>query len=166
MGTRSGDVDPSLHGFLQDQLGMDLKTITNTLNKKSGLLGLSGKSSDMRAIWTAAAEGDERSIIALEVFVYRLAKQICALTVALPSLDALVFTGGIGEHSSEIRGLVLQHLAVFDLDCDQGRNNRNGVDSHGIISSDSSAVTVMVVATDEELVIARDTDGIIRGLKS
>ncbi len=164
MGTRSGDVDPSLHGFLHDQLGMDLKSITDTLNKKSGLLGLSGKYSDMRDICNAAAAGDERSIIALEVFVYRLAKQICALTVALPTFDVLVFTGGIGEHSAEIRRLVLQHLTVFDLDCDQERNNQNGAYSHGIISSDVSGVTVMVVPTDEELVIARDTDVIIRGL--
>jgi acetate kinase len=166
MGTRSGDVDPSLHGFLQDQLGMDLKTITNILNKESGLLGLSGKYSDMRAICTAVAEGDERSIIALEVFVYRLAKQICALTVGLPTFDALVFTGGIGENSSEVRRLVLKHLAVFDLDCDHERNNRNGVDSHGMISSDSSAVAVMVVPTNEELVIARDTDVIIKASKT
>ncbi len=164
MGTRSGDVDPSLHGFLQEQLGMDLKTITNTLNKKSGLLGLSGKYSDMRAICTAAADGDERSIIALEVFVYRLAKQICALTVGLPTFDVLVFTGGIGENSAEVRRLVLQHLAVFDLDCDQERNNQNGTSSCGVISSDASGVTVMVIPTDEELVIARDTDVIIRGL--
>ena len=164
MGTRSGDVDPSLHGFLQEQLGMDLKTITNSLNKSSGLLGLSGKYSDMRAVCTAAANGDERSCIALEVFVYRLAKQICALTVDFPSFDVLVFTGGIGENSGEIRRRVLQRLAVFDLDCDQERNNQNGTSSRGVISSDASGVTVMVIPTDEELVIARDTDVIIRGL--
>lgn len=163
MGTRSGDVDPSLHGFLQDQLGMDLKTITDTLNRKSGLLGLSGKSSDMRVICTAAAKGDERCIIALEVFVYRLAKQICALTVGLPTFDALVFTGGIGENAAEVRELVLKHLAIFDLDCDRERNNRNGADSQGVISSDASGVAVMVVPTNEELVIARDTDVIIKG---
>jgi acetate kinase len=107
MGTRSGDVDPGVFGYLADQTGQSVDELTEALNTQSGLLGLSGLSNDMRTVEAAAAEGNERARLALEVFVHRLAKAIAGLVTSLERLDALVFTGGIGENSAVVRGQVL-----------------------------------------------------------
>lgn len=160
MGTRSGDVDPSLHGFLHDTLGLSLADINDLLNKKSGLLGLSGSTNDMRRLLEAKDAGDERAHIAFEVFTYRLAKAIAGLVVALGRLDALVFTGGIGENSTPVRRRTLEHLPFLGLRVDDAANARHGADSNGRISlpSDTKA---LVVHTDEEMVIARDTAALL-----
>ena len=116
MGTRSGDIDPAVFGYLADAAGMSAQEVTTALNKESGLLGLSGLSNDMREVRAAAVDGDERAALALEVFAYRLAKHLAALVVPLGRLDALVFTGGIGENDSSLRARVLASLGFLGLD--------------------------------------------------
>lgn len=155
MGTRSGDIDPSLHAFLADNIGLDVHKVKEILNNQSGLLGISGKSSDMRTIEEGIANKDERSILAMEIFCYRLAKYIAALTVPLKRIDALVFTGGIGENSSLVRAKTLDMLKIFNFAVDPKRNIVNGRDSNGIITKEKSPIA-LVVATNEELLIARD----------
>jgi acetate kinase len=156
MGTRSGDVDPSLHQFLAERTGQTLVQITELLTRKSGLLGLSGRSNDMRTLLEARAQGDERAAIAVEVFCYRLAKTVLALCAGLERLDALVFTGGIGEHAASVREETLKGLSILGFELDPRRNLGHGRDSSGRITSDASARTALVVSTNEELVIARE----------
>jgi acetate kinase len=155
MGTRSGDVDPGLHAFLADNLGYDVHKVTEIFNKQSGLIGMSGTSSDMRSIEKSMAEGDERATLAFEVFCYRLAKQIAALAVPLGKLDALVFTGGIGENSPLVRAKTLTWLKIFNFKLDPERNSIHGKHTNGIITKEKSTIA-MVVPTNEELLIARD----------
>ncbi len=160
MGTRSGDVDPSVFGYLADQAGLTVDEVTRALNTASGLAGLSGVSNDMRTVEAAAAAGNERAQLALEVFVHRLAKAIAAMVVALERLDALVFTGGIGENSVLIRGQVLARLGFLGLAEDAEANAGHGRATGGRISPDGP-VLALVVPTDEELLIARDTARLI-----
>lgn len=162
MGTRSGDVDPSLHQFLAERTGQTLAQITELLTRKSGLLGLSGRSNDMRTLLEARAQGDERAAIAVEVFCYRLAKTVLALCAGLERLDALVFTGGIGEHAASVREETLKGLAILGFELDPRRNLGHGRDSGGRITSDASARTALVVSTNEELVIAREAMRLVR----
>ncbi|MCU4675233.1 acetate kinase [Catenovulum sp. 2E275] len=155
MGTRSGDIDPSIHQFLADKLNLSLKEITDMLNKRSGLLGLSGSSNDMRTLSAKAADGDKQAALAIEVFAYRLAKSIASMVVGLNRFDALVFTGGIGENSFLVRGKVINHLAVLGFELDQNLNNQGG-DTFGIITTPDSRKAI-IVQTQEEWVIAQDT---------
>jgi acetate kinase len=160
MGTRSGDVDPSVFGYLADQAGLTVDEVTEALNTASGLAGLSGVSNDMRTVEAAAAAGNERARLALEVFVHRLAKAIAAMVVGLERLDALVFTGGIGENSALVRGQVLARLGFLGLAEDAQANARHGRTTGGRISQEGP-VLALVVPTDEELLIARDTARLI-----
>ena len=162
MGTRSGDVDPGVFGYLAGQAGLTVDQLTDALNTASGLQGLSGVGNDMRAVESAAAGGHERARLALEVFVYRLAKAIAGMVVGLERLDALVFTGGIGENSAEVRRRVLGRLAFLGLAEDAEANARHGRATGGRISLDGP-VLALVVPTDEELMIARDTARLIAG---
>jgi acetate kinase len=162
MGTRSGDVDPSIFGYLARQAGLDVDQVTDALEGASGLAGLSGVGNDMRDVESAAAAGDERARLALEVFVHRLAKAVAGMVVGLERLDALVFTAGIGENSAEVRSRVLARLGFLGLAEDPGANARHGRDTRGRISPDGP-VLAMVVPTDEELMIARDTARLITG---
>ncbi len=156
MGTRSGDVDPALHEFLANNLGWSLERIMKALNKESGLLGLSGQSNDMRTLVNAWEDGDERATLAIEVFAYRLAKAILGLTVGLSKIDAIVFTGGIGENSYRVRGKVIKNLRVLGIELDEALNARNGEAETGRLTKPGS-IPCLVVPTDEELMIARDT---------
>jgi acetate kinase len=156
MGTRSGDIDPSLHEHLCNTLNISLKEVSTLLNKQSGLFGLSGLTNDMRELLQAEAQGHERAAIAVEVFCYRLAKHIAALMVALGRLDALVFTGGIGENSIPVRARTLRLLPFLGLELDEEANNLHGRNTRGIISR-STRPCAIVTPTDEELLIARDT---------
>jgi acetate kinase len=160
MGTRSGDIDPGVFGYLAGQTGASAAELTGVLNTGSGLLGLSGTSNDLRTIQDAAAAGDERSQLAIDVFVHRLAKAIAALVTSLDRLDALVFTGGIGENSVLVRHLVLGRLGFFGLTEDAEANARHGRDTRGRITA-PGPVQALVVPTDEELMIARDTARLI-----
>jgi len=156
MGTRSGDVDPGVFGYLAERAGLGIDELSEALNTASGLQGLSGVSNDMRTVEAAAAEGHERARLAVTVFVHRLAKAIVAMVVGLERLDALVFTAGIGENSAFVRGQVLARLGFLGIAEDAEANARHGRDTRGRISPDGLAVA-MVVPTDEELMIARDT---------
>ena len=162
MGTRSGDVDPGLLGYMAGRTGMSLDEITEALNVDSGLQGLSGVGNDMRTVVAAAADGNERARLALEVFVHRLSKAIAGLVVGLERLDALVFTGGIGENSPVVRGMVLGRLGFLGLAEDAQANADHGRLTGGRISL-ASPVVALVVPTDEELLIARDTASLITG---
>ncbi|GAB96456.1 acetate kinase [Kineosphaera limosa NBRC 100340] len=165
MGTRSGDLDPGVLGYIHDRTGADISAITADLNKRSGLLGLSGISNDMRTLDEAAEAGDERAQLAIEVFTYRLAKYIAALMVPLQGLDALVFTGGIGENSTTVRSATLGHLRYLGLEVDPAANQRCIRGEGGIITRDpdsTRAPVAIVVPTDEELVIARDAAALTR----
>ena len=157
MGTRSGDVDPNLHEFLAKHTELDLHQITEMLNKKSGLLGLSGVSNDMRTLLSLRAQGNDRARLAIEVFCYRLAKAILGLCAGLSGVDALVFTGGIGEHAAEVRAQTLGHLRVLSASVDDHLNRVHGVEHGGRITRESSALLSLVIPTNEELVIARET---------
>lgn len=157
MGTRSGDVDPNLHEFLAKHAQLDLHQITEMLNKKSGLLGLSGVSNDMRTLLALRAEGNQRALVAIEVFCYRLAKSILALCAGLSRVDALVFTGGIGERAAEVRAQTLGHLRVLGAVVDESLNPVHGAEHGGRITSEASKLLSLVIPTNEELVIARET---------
>jgi len=157
MGTRSGDVDPNLHEFLAKHAQLDLHQISELLNKKSGLLGLSGVSNDMRTLLSLRAEGSDRAALAIDVFCYRLAKAILALCAGLSRVDALVFTGGIGEHAAEVRAQTLGHLRVLGAQVDADLNRVHGAEENGRITSQASALLSLVIPTNEELVIARET---------
>jgi acetate kinase len=157
MGTRSGDVDPSLHLFLQEKEQHSLRDITEEiLTRRSGLLGVSGVSQDMRSVIASAAAGNERARLAIEMFCYRLARSILALAASLSSIDAVIFTGGIGENSAPIRAQVLTHLAILHPALDENLNENHGKGADGRITS-RSGLLCLVIPTNEELMIARET---------
>ena len=156
MGTRSGDVDPNLHQFVAGQSGLGLTQISEILNKKSGLLGLSGESNDMRALLEARAGGNARAALAIDVFCYRLAKALLALGAGLERIDALVFTGGIGEHAAPIRAQTLAQLRILGAEVDSALNDDHGRAENGRITTTSSRLLAFVIPTNEELVIARE----------
>jgi acetate kinase len=156
MGTRSGDVDPGLHGFLARTLGWDLAQVEQMLNQQSGLLGLSGLSNDMRSLEQARNQGHSGARLAIEVFCYRLAKSLAAMGCALPRLDGLVFTGGIGENSPLIRQRTIEHLQLLDLQLDPLANARCVAGTGGQIQA-AGHPRVLVVPTNEERQIALDS---------
>ena len=162
MGTRSGDVDPNLHEFLVQHAGLSLADVMELLNRKSGLLGLSGSSNDMRTLLAARDQGDERAALAIEVFCYRLAKAVLALGAALPRIDALVFTGGIGEHAASVRAETLAALRLLGATVDPELNAAHGLATNGRITRDDSRLLALVVPTNEELVIARETARLVQ----
>lgn len=156
MGTRSGDVDPNLHAHLARTLGWDLPRIEQMLNRESGLLGLSGLSNDMRELEQARTEGHGGAQLAIEVFCYRLARSLAGLAVALPRIDGLIFTGGIGENSALTRALTLSHLAVMGLHIDPDRNSALTRGEAGRIEA-SGSPAILVIPTDEERQIAEES---------
>ncbi|MCL1116409.1 MULTISPECIES: acetate kinase [Pseudomonadati] len=155
MGTRCGDLDPSIIFHLVNQLGYTLTEVNNLLNKQSGLLGISELTNDCRGIEEGYQDGHKGATLALEIFCYRLAKYIAAYTVPLSRLDAIVFTGGIGENSDIIRAKVLDLLAIFNFTVDETKNKAARFGQNGIITADNSPVA-MVIPTNEEWVIAED----------
>lgn len=156
MGTRSGDVDPGLHLYLGRKLGWSLQEIDNLLNKQSGLLGLSGLSNDMRSLEQAREAGHPGATLAIEVFCYRLAKSLAAMSCALPRLDGLIFTGGIGENSPLIRSETVAHLTLLNLALDRHANARSVGRRLGEIHV-SGHPRILVIPTNEERQIALDT---------
>jgi len=155
MGTRSGDVDPGVIGFLERD-GLTSAQIDEMLNKKSGLLGLSGVSSDMREILTAADQGNRRALLALKAFCYRVRKYIGAYVASLGGLDAVIFTGGIGQGSGVVRALALQGLECMGIALDEKLNGDARGDELVRVSTENSKVAVLVVPTDEERMMARE----------
>lgn len=162
MGTRSGDIDPAIPLFLMRN-GYSEHDVDEMLNKKSGVFGLSDYvSSDMRDIRKARDEGNKLAAMALDVYIYRIAKYIGSYATAMKGIDVLIFTAGVAENTIEIRKRVCEYLTVFGVEIDDSKNEElNG--SEGIISTKDSKVTVMIVPTNEELMIARDTKKIVDG---
>jgi acetate kinase len=156
MGTRCGDIDPAIIQFLMKAEGKDVSEIDSILNKKSGIQGISGVSNDMRDIEEAMEKGNERARLAYEVLAYGIRKQIGAYAAAMGGIDAVVFTAGIGENDCNLRANICKGLEFMGISVDPSKNDKmRGKEK--IISVDGSKVTVMVVPTNEELVIARDT---------
>ncbi|HPN32139.1 MAG TPA: acetate kinase [bacterium] len=165
MGTRSGDLDPAIIPFLLHKLNCDWTTIDRILNKKSGLLGLSGMSNDMRDIIEKKNGGSERAKTAYDVFVYRIIKYIGAYYTAIgEKLDGIIFTAGIGENAVDLRADVCSRLSVFGVKIDLEKNKTIS-NSARIISSSDSYIDVYVIPTDEELLIAKDTYEIYKKIK-
>lgn len=156
MGTRSGDVDPNLYAHLHRALGWDIPRIENLLNRESGLLGLSGLSNDMRTLEEAHKQGHAGATLAIEVFCYRLARSLAGLTAALPRLDGLIFTGGIGENSPLIRAKTVAHLQVLGLSVDPAANQQLPRGQAGQIQQAGSPA-ILVIPTDEERQIADES---------
>lgn len=162
MGTRCGDVDPGALIFLMDKHNLSSKDMLNMLNKESGLAGVSGVSSDMREITAAAKQGNEKAILSLEMYEQRITKYVGAFAAEMGGVDIIVFTGGVGEHQSSTRANVCNPLRFMGVEIDDAANDANNGDE-GIISTPNSAVKVVVIPTDEEYMIAKDTEAIIEG---
>jgi len=160
MGTRSGDMDPSVILYIMAKEGLSLSEANTLLNKHSGLIGISGESSDMREIEEAVAEGNKKAKYAFDVFTYRIKKYVGAFTAAMGGLDALVFTGGIGENSVMVRHDVCSNLEFLGISFDGDANKH--VQGECVISSGQSKVKVLRIPTNEELVIALDTEEIVK----
>ena len=155
MGTRSGDIDPAVCQFICNKEGIDINEMLNILNKKSGVLGISGVSSDFRDLGKAAEEGNERAKTALDVFVYRVVKYIGAYVAAMNGVDAIAFTAGVGENDAKTRKEICSYLGYLGVEIDEEANNCRG--KKQMISTRDSKVKVMVYPTNEELAIARET---------
>ena len=155
MGTRSGDLDPAIIPFLAGRLGVDAEEVVNICNKKSGVLGLSGLSSDFRDLAEAAAGGNEMAQTALETYAYRVGKYIGAYTAAMNGVDAIVFTAGAGENNAEVRKLIGQYIGYLGTNINEEKNRIRGEEV--ILSDEGAKVVTMVVPTNEELAIARET---------
>lgn len=156
MGTRSGDIDPNLHGFLARTLGMSLDQIDNMLNRESGLKGLSGLSNDMRTLYEARVAGHPGANLAFNVFCYRLAKSLAGMACSLPRIDGLIFTGGIGENSAAVRARTVEFLATFGFKIDEEANARCVRGVAGEIQAAGSP-RILVVPTNEERQIATES---------
>ncbi|MFH0839427.1 MAG: acetate kinase [Candidatus Omnitrophota bacterium] len=155
MGTRSGDIDPAIALYLSKKKGLSAKAIDDLLNKKSGLLGISGISSDMRDVYKAVTKGNKRAKLAFQVFVDRIQKYIGSYIVAMDGVDAIVFTAGIGENHAPTRSAVCEKLSFLGIKIDP-KKNKSAV-KEKVITTDLSKVKVLIIPTNEELMIARET---------
>jgi len=160
MGTRCGDIDPSIVEFLAEKENLSVKEVLNILNKKSGVAGISGVSSDFRDLDNAAAEGNLQAKLALAVFHYNVSKMIGAYAVAMGGVDAVIFTAGIGENGIGDREEICKNLGVLGVQIDPAKNKVRGKETD--VSADGSRGRVLVIPTNEELVIARDTVKIVK----
>ena len=159
MGTRSGDIDPAILEFLAKKEGMDITELMTMLNKKSGVQGVSGISSDFRDLAAGAEAGNKRAQIALDVFCYRVAKYVGSYVAAMNGVDAIAFTAGIGENDGSVREKVCSYLGYLGIDIDKEANKQRGEEI--VISTPDSKVKVLVVPTNEELAIARETVALV-----
>ena len=155
MGTRSGDVDATILEYLMGRYGYDIKEMLNILNKKSGVLGISGVSSDFRDLEQAAEEGNERAQLALDKFIYEVKKYIGAYATVMGGVDAIVFTAGIGENSADLRAKICEGLEYMGIKMDVEKNKVRGQEA--VVSADDSKVKIFIIPTNEELMIAMDT---------
>lgn len=159
MCARSGDLDPSVVGFLMDNLGISASDMMDILNKQSGVLGISGISADFRDVEAAKAENNERAILAIKMYNKIVAEYIARYMVSLQGLDVIVFTAGIGENQINIRKGICENLKYLGIEIDDEKNNSRGEEVE--ISTENSKVKVFVIPTDEEIMIARDTKNLI-----
>ena len=162
MGTRSGDIDPAIIPFLMNKEGIGAAEVDNTLNKKSGFLGVSGVSSDMRDVEEAAANGNEDAQLALDMYIYRVQKAIGSYYAILPHTDVVVMTAGVGENSISAREKIFGGLEHLGMKLDKEKNQVRGQNT--IISADDSPVKICLVAADEEACIANDAAAIVSAL--
>ncbi|MBA4250375.1 MAG: acetate kinase [Chlorobiaceae bacterium] len=162
MGTRAGDIDPSIVLYIMGKEDLAFSEASTLLNKHSGLIGVSGESSDMREIITAVKEGNKKAKYAFDIFNYRVKKYIGAYASAMGGVDAVVFTGGIGENALDVRSEVCSEMEFIGIEFDEEKNSKNET----IISKETSKVKVLVIPTNEELVIALDTAQIVKNLNS
>lgn len=161
MGTRSGDIDAAAVEFLCRKKGMNIHDGLTYLNKKCGMLGISGVSSDYRDLTAAAKEGNYRAQLALNMFSYACKKYVGSYMAALGGLDVIVFTAGVGENTPHIRAAILKDMEFFGIEIDEEKNNYKNDGAIHVISKDSSRVKVLVIPTNEELVIARETAALL-----
>ncbi len=155
MGTRCGDIDPAVVSFLGEKEQLSYQELSDVMNKKSGVLGMSGISSDFRDLGAAADKGDERAKMTLDAYAYRVAKYIGAYTAAMGGVDVIAFTAGVGENNISMREMIGEYLGFLGTKVDHEKNNRRGEEA--VISTPESRVSIMVVPTNEELAIARET---------
>ena len=160
MGTRSGDIDPAVVQFICNNEGKTVDEVLNILNKKSGVLGMSGVSSDFRDLGAAADAGNHDAQVALEAFIYRVAKYIGAYTAAMNGVDAIAFTAGVGENDMKTRKAICEYLGHLGVKIDDEANNVRG--KNAVISAPDSKVKVLLMPTNEELAIARDTLALVQ----
>lgn len=160
MGTRSGDLDPAVLQFIMNKEGLNINEMLNVLNKKSGVLGMSGVSSDFRDVGKAASEGNERAEIALDAYFYRVIKYIGAYAAAMNGVDAIAFTAGVGENDAAGRKRICDGLTYLGVELDEEANKVRG--EKRVISTRDSKVKVMLIPTNEELAIARDTLALVK----
>lgn len=165
MGTRSGDLDPAIVPFVMNKEELTLNEVNSMLNKHSGMLAVSGLSSDMREITDAMADGDKNAKLAFDMYVYRLKKYIGAYAAAMNGLDTLVFTAGVGENSAAVRKAVCEGITFLGIDLDEERNAVRSKEAREI-TKDGSRVKVLVVPTNEELLIARDTFELVKAAQT
>lgn len=163
MGTRSGAVDSGILEYIMNLEHLDIHQMLDVLNKKSGVLGISGVSSDFRDLDEAAAKGDERAQLAIDVFTYKVTKRIGSAAASMGGIDGVIFTAGVGENSAELRAQIMTGLEFLGLKLDPEKNKIRGKEA--IISTDDSPNKIMVIPTNEELVIAMDTAEIVSALK-
>ena len=162
MGTRSGSIDPAIITYIMRQEGKTFDEMDDILNRESGILGISGKSGDMRDVLDAAANGDEHANLAIDMYVYRIQKAIGGYYAAMTRTDAVVMTAGIGENSAKLRERIFAGLAHMGMILDKERNDFTGaIGSNRVISIDDSPIKICVVTTDEEMRIARETDALV-----
>ena len=159
MSTRSGDIDPAIVSFLAEKEHISVEEVIDILNKKSGVLGLSKFSSDFRDLAEASKEGNDLATVALETYAYRVGKYIGAYAAALNGVDAIVFTAGAGENNAEVRALIGQYIGYLGTNIDPQKNQIRGEET--ILSDDGSKVVTMIIPTNEELAIARETVKIV-----
>ena len=159
MGTRSGDIDGGAVSFIMEKEGLDAAGISNLLNKKSGVLGIFGESSDMRDLENGVNAGNPRAILAENMYFYRIKKYIGAYAAALGGVDIIVFTGGVGENQASCRACACEGLEFMGVKLDAEKNNVRGEEA--VVSTEDSKVKVVVIPTDEELMIASDTMDIL-----
>ena len=164
MGTRSGDIDPGAIPFIMDKMGLDAQGLSDLLNKKSGVVGISGVSSDMREVKAAAEAGNKRAELANTMYFYRIKKYIGEYAAAMGGVDVIIFAGGVGENQADCREAVLEGLEFMGVELDKEVNARTRGEE-AILSTPTSKVKVLLIPTDEELMIATDTYEIVKGMK-
>ena len=157
MGTRSGDIDPAAVEYLARKEGLDISQALTYLNKKSGMLGVSGISSDFRDLTAAAEQGNERAQLALDMFAYSCKKYVGAYAAAMNGVDCIVFTAGVGENTACVRKAICENMQYLSLEIDDEKNNQKNNGEIRDISGKNSKVKVLIIPTNEELVIARET---------
>jgi len=165
MGTRTGEIDPGVLIYIADKEHLNVQGVSNMINKKSGVMGITNISSDMRDLENAANSGNKKAILALQMYAYKVKKFIGAYIAALNGLDILIFTGGVGENDFNLRKMICSDMECMGLEFDENMNEgKKGQDL--VISKPGSSITVMTISTDEELVIATDTRNIVSSKSS